>query len=84
MLVEPHDTIAVPEFAILLGIIAPQVRLAGTASLRLMAPEKPFVPVRVTEMVPDDPWAIVREVGLALIVKLGDEGETTETLMFVV
>ncbi len=35
------------------------------------------------EVVPDEPWATVREVGLELIEKVGDEGETTETLMFV-
>lgn len=47
-------------------------------------PEKPFTLVRVIVVVPDEPGAMVREVGLELMVKLGDEGETTDTLMFVV
>jgi hypothetical protein len=47
-------------------------------------PEKPFKLVSVMDVVPDAPWATLREVGLELIVKLGDEGETTETLMFFV
>jgi len=38
----------------------------------------------VMELVPDESWATVREVGLKLIVKFGDDGDTTETLMFVV
>jgi len=51
---------------------------------RFTVPEKLFKLVSVMEVVPDAPWATLREVGLELIVKLGDEGETTETLMVVV
>jgi hypothetical protein len=36
------------------------------------------------EAVPDELWATVREVGLALMVKLVDEGDNTKTLMLVV
>jgi hypothetical protein len=47
-------------------------------------PEKLFTLVSLAEAVPDEPWATVNEVGLELIVKSGDEGETTDTLMPVV
>jgi hypothetical protein len=40
--VELHETVAVPEFVTLVGVIAPQVRLAGTVSVRLTVPVKPF------------------------------------------
>jgi hypothetical protein len=49
-----------------------------------MVPEKLLTLVSVMEIVPDESWATVREVGLELIVKFGEEGDTTETLMFVV
>ena len=51
---------------------------------RFTVPEKLFKLVSVMEVVPDAPWATLREVGLEFIMKLGDEGETTETFMFVV
>jgi hypothetical protein len=51
---------------------------------KFTVPEKLFALVSVIEVVPDVPWAMVREVGLELIAKLGDEGDNTETLMFVV
>jgi len=40
--VELQATVAVPEFVTLRGVIAPQVRLAGTVSVRLTVPVKPF------------------------------------------
>jgi hypothetical protein len=49
-----------------------------------MVPEKLLTLVRVMETVPDESWTTVREVGLEFSVKFGDEGDTTETLMFVV
>ena len=45
--VELHDTVAVPEFTTLLGVMAPQVSPAGGVSVRLTVPEKPFKPVTV-------------------------------------
>lgn len=55
-----------------------------TAAVKVMVPEKLLTLVSVMEIVPDESWAMVREVGLELIVKLGDEGETTDTLTLVV
>ncbi len=49
-----------------------------------MVPAKLLTLVSVIEIVPDESCATVREVGLELIMKFGDEGDTTETLMFVV
>ena len=41
-LVEVQDRVAVPEPVRLPGVIAPQVRPAGTVSVRATTPEKPF------------------------------------------
>lgn len=41
-LAEVQDRVAVPEPVTLLGVIAPQVRPAGTVSVRETSPEKPF------------------------------------------
>jgi hypothetical protein len=41
-IVELQDTVAVPEFVTLVGVIAPQVRLAGTVSVRLTVPVNPL------------------------------------------
>ena len=54
-----------------------------TTASNVIVPEKLLTLVSVTETVPDESWATVREVGLEFIVKFGDEGDTTETLMFV-
>jgi hypothetical protein len=40
--VELHETVAVPEFVTLVGVIAPQARLAGTVSVRLTVPVNPL------------------------------------------
>jgi len=40
--VELQETAAVPEFVTLLGVMAPQLRLAGTVSVRLTVPVNPF------------------------------------------
>ena len=42
-----HETVAVPEPVTLAGEIAPHVRLAGTESVRLTTPAKPFTAVIV-------------------------------------
>jgi hypothetical protein len=44
---ELQESVAVPELVTLVGVIAPQVRLAGTTSVRLMVPVKPLTAVRV-------------------------------------
>ena len=52
-IVELHDTVAVPEPVTLVGEIAPQVRLAGTVSVRLTIPVKPLTAVTVMVEVAD-------------------------------
>lgn len=44
-----------PEFVTLLGVIAPQDRLAGTVSVKDTVPVKPFTPVIVMVQVIVDP-----------------------------
>jgi hypothetical protein len=46
-MVELQETVAVPEPVTLVGVIAPQVRLAGTVSVRLTIPVKPLTAVTV-------------------------------------
>jgi hypothetical protein len=41
-IVELHETVAVPELVTLVGEMAPQVRLAGTVSVRLTTPVNPL------------------------------------------
>lgn len=50
-----HETMAVPEFVTLGGIIVPQVRPAGTVSVRLTAPVNPFNAVIVIVEVAETP-----------------------------
>ena len=52
---ELHDTVAVPEPVTLVGLIAPQVRLAGTVSVRLTTPAKPLTAVTVIVEVAETP-----------------------------
>jgi hypothetical protein len=54
-IVELHATVAVPEFVTLVGVIAPQVRLAGTVSVRLTVPVKPFTAATVMVEVAEVP-----------------------------
>jgi len=42
-IVELQDTVAVPEFVTLRGVIAPHDRLAGTVSVRVTVPVNPFM-----------------------------------------
>jgi hypothetical protein len=50
-----HETVAVPELVTLVGVIAPQVRLAGTVSVRLTVPVNPFTAVTVIVEVAEVP-----------------------------
>ena len=54
-MVELHDTVAVPELVTLVGVIAPQVRFAGTVSVRLTVPVNPLTAVTVIVDVADTP-----------------------------
>jgi hypothetical protein len=51
--VELQDRVAVPEPVIVLGVMAPQLRLAGTVSVRLTVPAKPLIAVTVIVEVAD-------------------------------
>jgi len=53
--VELQDTVAVPEFVTLLGVIAPQVKPVGTASVRVTVPVNPLRAVIVIVDVADVP-----------------------------
>jgi len=48
-----QDTVAVPELVTLPGVIAPQVRPAGTVSVRVTTPVNPFTAVTVIVEVAD-------------------------------
>ena len=54
-MVELQDTVAVPEFVRLVGVIAPQVKLAGTVSVRLTVPVNPLSAVTVIVEVAEVP-----------------------------
>lgn len=53
--VELQATVAVPELVTLAGVIAPQVRLAGTVSVKLTLPVKPLTAATVIVEVADIP-----------------------------
>ena len=48
-----QDTVAVPEFVTVPGVIAPQVSPAGTMSVRVTTPVKPLTAVTVIVEVAD-------------------------------
>ena len=76
---ELHDTVAVPDPVRLLGVIAPQLRPAGTLSVRATVPVNPLVGVRViVELVVDPAFMDVGEV--AVIVKLGGAANVNEAV----
>ena len=52
-MVELQATVAVPELVTLVGVMAPQVRLAGTVSVRLTVPVNPLSAVTVIVEVAD-------------------------------
>ena len=54
-MVELQDTVAVPEFVILLGVIGAQPRLAGTVSARITVPAKPLTAETVMVEIADPP-----------------------------
>ena len=54
-MVELQDTVAVPDPVTLVGVIAPQVRLAGTVSVRLTTPANPLTAVTVIVLVAESP-----------------------------
>jgi hypothetical protein len=66
--VELHDTVAVPELVTLVGVIAPQVRLAGTVSVRDTVPANPFTAAIVIAEVADVP-TVTAAGEVAVIVK---------------
>jgi hypothetical protein len=76
--VELQATVAVPEFVTLVGVIGPQVKLAGTVAVRLIVPVKPLTAVTVIVEVADVPTvtaagevaAIVKSVTLNVAVAL--------------
>ena len=67
-MVELQDTVAVPEFVMLVGVMAPQVRFAGTVSVRLTVPVKPLTAVTVIVDVAETP-ALTAAGDVAEIVK---------------
>jgi hypothetical protein len=67
-MVELHATVAAPELVTLVGVIAPQVRFAGTVSVRATVPVNPFTAATVMVEVALVPaWTAAGEV--AAIVK---------------
>jgi hypothetical protein len=62
-MVELQETVAVPELVTLVGVIAPQVRLAGTVSVSETVPVNPFTAVTVIVDVAEVPaWTAAGEV----------------------
>ncbi len=56
-----HDTVAVPEPVTEPGVIAPQVRPAGTVSVNVTTPAKPFTAVIV--IVEEADWTALTAAG---------------------
>ena len=65
---ELHETVAVPEVVMLLGVIAPQVRFAGTVSVNDTVPVKPLTGETVIVEVAETP-ALTAAGDVAVIVK---------------
>ena len=63
-----HDTVAVPELVTLVGEIAPQLKLAGTVSVRLTVPVNPFTAATVMVELAETP-ALTAAGLVAVIVK---------------
>jgi hypothetical protein len=66
--VELQAKVAVPELVMLPGVIAPQVRLAGTVSVRLTTPVNPLTAVTVMVEVAEFP-TVTAAGDVAAIVK---------------
>jgi hypothetical protein len=62
-IVELHARVAVPELVTLVGVIAPQVRLAGTVSVRETVPVNPLMAETVIVEVAEVPaWTAAGDV----------------------
>jgi hypothetical protein len=59
--------VAVPEFVTLVGVIAPQVRLAGTVSVRDTVPVKPLTAAIVIVEVADVPTVTAAGEAAAIV-----------------
>jgi hypothetical protein len=57
-MVEVHVRVAVPEPVIVFGVIGPQVRPAGTVSVSVTVPVKPFMAVTVIVDVAELPTVV--------------------------
>jgi hypothetical protein len=66
--VELHETVAVPEVVILVGLIAPQVKPDGTVSVNATVPVKPLTAVTVIVDVAETP-TVTAAGDVAVIVK---------------
>jgi hypothetical protein len=65
--VELHDSVAVPELVTLVGVIAPQVKFAGTVSVRETVPVNPLTAVTVIVEVAEVPaWTAPGEVAVTV------------------
>ena len=79
-MVELQESVAVPELVTLVGVIAPQVRPAGTVSVSETVPVKPLTAVTVIVEVPEAPAKTWAGVAPTLIVK----STTTNVIVAVV
>jgi hypothetical protein len=73
--VELHASVAVPELVTLPGVIAPQVRPAGTVSVRVTVPVKPLTAVIVivdVSVAPVAPDGEVADIVKSVTVKVAD------------
>ncbi len=58
--IELHESVAGPELVTMLGVMALHDRLAGTVSVRLTVPVKPYEDCTLTVKVAESPAWIVR------------------------
>jgi len=66
--VELHETVAVPEFVMLLGVMAPHVKFAGTVSVSDTVPVKPLSALTVIVEVAEVP-AVTAAGDVAVMLK---------------
>ena len=78
---ELHETVAVPEPVTLPGVIAPQLRFAGTVSVRLTVPENPLSAETVTVEVAD--WPVLTGAGEVAEIEKSALGATKNSDMAV-
>ena len=65
---ELHETVAVPEFVMLLGVMAPHVKFAGTVSVSDTVPVKPLSALTVIVEVAEVP-AVTAAGDVAVMLK---------------